>query len=304
MKFYKMHGLGNDFVVIDGFVDPDEVSAKQAQAWCDRRTGIGADGVIIVRPGKDDADGFMDYINADGSLAQMCGNGVRVTAKFLYDHGYIEADARTASIQTRAGVRHVTFEVDSGELSVATVNMGAPIVEPGTIPIAPAAGAKSTAVTNPVFSVDSPWGEVILSAVSMGNPHAVWFIDDLEALDASLFPATGPRQLATMNIGAIGAYLEAHEYFPEKTNVEFVVITDEGLDMRVFERGVGETSACGTGACAVAVAAQLAGHAGRNVAVHLPGGTLDISWDEDDGEVYMTGAAATVFEGNLTKEGQ
>lgn len=293
----KMHGLGNDFVVIDGMSGAPEIDADQVRYLCDRHFGIGGDGVIVVRPAED-ADGFMDYINSDGSLAQMCGNGVRVVAKFLVDNGYVSADAGALVVDTRAGHRRVEFESDAGVLTKATVAMGEPIFEPDRVPVLvdpnPLSEAQGVKFAHDV-RVETPWGEISAVAVSMGNPHAVVFLDD-ESLSDSAF--IGERTLDNLDLDRVGAFLESHEVFPEKANIEFVAVEDNGLHMRVFERGAGETLACGTGACGVLVAAALTGRSDRANDVHLPGGTLSIDW-RDDGVVYMTGPATTVFCGRI-----
>lgn len=285
MDFVKMHGLGNDFVVVDAMTDDVSLTADQVRFLCDRHMGIGTDGVIIVRPGLTaETDGFMDYINADGSLAQMCGNGVRVTAKFLVDGGYVDGQVGEMNIDTRAGVRHISFACENGLLQTATVSMGEPVLNPAEIPV----DADSENI-----EVDTPWGTIGLTCVSMGNPHAICFIDDQ-------FPAEllGSEGLATLDIDRIGAYLESHPIFPEKANIEFVEIRDGKALTRVFERGVGETLACGTGACAVLVAAHRAGHMGRDGIVALPGGELHIAWT-DDNTIDMTGPATTVYHGQI-----
>lgn len=289
-SFTKMHGLGNDFIVIDGMTSPIDLSSDDVSAMCDRHRGIGADGVIIVRPGEE--DGFMDYRNADGSLAQMCGNGVRVTAKFLVDHGYLPPGRDSLRIGTRAGLKEVRFETAGGKLSHATVNMGQPILEPTLIPVhAPVDSDHGGVPYVGALTIPTPWCPATVTCVSMGNPHAVWFVD-LESMPDEL--VRGDR-LDSLDLSAIGPYLESHTVFPEKANIEFVTVEPDGLHMRVYERGVGETLACGTGACAVLVAAYLTGRTGPSSAVHLPGGTLHIDYREDG--VHMTGPASTVFHG-------
>lgn len=282
MDFEKMHGLGNDFIVIDGMEGDPGLDRAQVPALCDRHTGIGADGVIIVRR-SEGADGFMDYINADGTYASMCGNGVRVTAKFLVDHGYVSPTG-SCVIDTRAGQRQITYTTSDGLLAEATVDMGAPILQASQVP-----AVADMSAGYGVVEIETAWGQARLVTVSMGNPHAVWFLDPTLA--------STPADLASLDIAGVGAFLESHEAFPEKANIEFVVPRPDGLHMRVFERGVGETLACGTGACAVQVAAHLAGIATRAGNVHLPGGTLHIDWTGTT--VLMTGPAATVYLGRI-----
>lgn len=295
--FTKMHGLGNDFVVFDGFATDLELDADQVSLLCDRHRGIGADGVIIVRP-SEVADGFMDYINADGSLAHMCGNGVRVVAKFLVDHGYVEPTGEL-TVDTRAGIRQLSYTTDHGRLVLATVDMGEPSFEPGTIPVSTV--AVDTHGAYPRLDVATPAGQAQLIPASMGNPHAVWLIEDLTALPAQFFHGT--PSLESLAVDTLGSFLESHEVFPEKANIEFVIRDENGLRMRVFERGVGETLACGTGACAVLVTASLAGYSPRTNTVTLPGGQLTIEW-ADNNHVYMTGPATTVYTGHITIPGE
>lgn len=302
IEFVKMHGLGNDFVFIEDLGDRLDVSGRQAARLCDRRFGIGADGVIVVKPADDPSCAArMHYLNSDGTLAQMCGNGVRCFAKYLVDRRLVEPLEGRVRVQTLAGPRDVSFEVDeAGLLTRATVDMGAPILDPASVPTAIPANARTAAGEAFVrdASVGSPWGCVRFTCVSMGNPHAVCFIDDFGALPDELFPDAGDKRLGTLDVDRIGAFFESNEQWPEKTNVEFAVAAPDGksIDMRVFERGCGETLACGTGACATLVAGALTGRTGREADVALPGGSLRIRW-EADGHVLMTGAAAESFRG-------
>ena len=274
LEFAKLHGLGNDFVVADDRARAIELTGAQVRRLCDRNFGVGADGVILVRPSDDPAcAAYMHYLNADGTLAQMCGNGVRCFAKYLVDRGLVPAGARELVADTLSGPKPLRFEVDAeGKLVRATVDMGAPTLDPPAVPVRAAANAVSAQGAEYVRDAPlaSPWGTFRFTCVSMGNPHAVCFVDDWDVL--------------------------SDELFPEKTNVEFVAVGPRGLAMRVFERGCGETLACGTGACAVAVAASLTGRAGCENDVELRGGTLHISWD-DDGRVRMTGPATESFNG-------
>ena len=302
LEFVKMHGLGNDFIFVDDFSNDVELTAEQVALLCDRHFGIGADGVILVRPSEDaSCAAYMHYINSDGSLAQMCGNGVRCFAKYLVDRGYVQAIDGSFIADTLAGPKPISFQVDDDELmTLATVDMGKPTLEPKEVPVAAAANAETEDGEAFVkeLVIPSPWGDFAFTCVSMGNPHAVCFLDDLGALDDALFADPCDKKLATLDLDKVGAYFESHELFPEKTNVEFAVVGDYGIAMRVFERGCGETLACGTGACATNVAAALTGRASRENDLMLRGGTLHILWDEN-GHVMMTGPAAQAFEGTV-----
>ena len=274
MQFVKAHGAGNDFVLLEDLDDALQPNAVFVAAVCDRHFGVGADGLIRIVRARD-ADFFMDYYNADGEVAEMCGNGIRCLAKYVADRGLWSGDE--LRVDTRDGVKRITVERDAnGAVVRARVDMGAPILERGQIPM--------TGTGDPLHEQLVVDGAALEAAcVSMGNPHAVVFVDELAAVP---FEALGPA-------------LEINETFPAKTNAEFAqVLNDHEVRMRVWERGVGETMACGTGACAVAVAANLRGYTGRTVAIHVPGGTLDIEWTPD-GHVYMSGPAEESFEGTL-----
>ena len=299
IDFEKYNGLGNDFIFVDGTKEDVELTAQQVSWLCDRHFGIGADGVIVVRK-ADGADGYMHYINSDGTLAQMCGNGVRCFAKYLVDHEMVDIASGQLLAMTLAGPRPIAFELDdAGKMTVATVEMGHPVLEPREVPcLLPGADLGSLGSVAREVAVDSPWGPFLFTTVSMGNPHAVCFVDDWQGMDDALFTDAGNKGLDTLRIGEVGAWYESHEAFPQKTNVEFAEVTSDGVRMRVFERGCGETLACGTGACATAVAAHLTGRTGRSVTVGLKGGELAIAWGED-GVVRMTGPAAFVFSGAI-----
>ena len=302
LNFKKMHGLGNDFVMIDNMDRSIELSADQVRSICDRHFGIGADGVILVEPSNTGDDGFMNYINSDGSFAQMCGNGVRCFAKFLVDSGYIDTDSKSVAASTRAGTKNIVITRDeNGRMVEAVVDMGAPELDPVKVPIRAVANAVADDDTPFVgeLSVPSLWGDFSFTAVSMGNPHAVCFLDDIEAIDDALFADPSNKTLDSLNLNLIGAFYESNEIFPEKTNVEFAVVGDDSISMRVYERGCGETLACGTGACATGVAACLTKRAGRKNEIILKGGMLDIDW-RDDGHVHMTGPAAHSFSGTIS----
>ncbi|MHB1135191.1 MAG: diaminopimelate epimerase [Coriobacteriia bacterium] len=279
LTFSKMNGLGNDFVMID---DRDETidMTPEAVAWfCDRHFGIGGDGLILVRPATTpDADFYMHYFNADGSLAEMCGNGARCFAKYVVDHRFIADDATSLVIETLGGLKPVTFTRDeNGLLLLATVDMGVPAFAPEEIP----ATFDGTQVYD--CPLETPFGTFNLTAVSMGNPHAIIWVDDVD--DAP--------------VHTVGPFIATSDRFPQGTNVEFAqLVNGTTIRMRVWERGVGETLACGTGACAVLVAGTLSCRVGRHATIELPGGDLEIRWHEDD-HVYMTGSAAVSFVGSV-----
>lgn len=302
LEFSKLHGLGNDFVVVDDRARTIELTEAQVQYLCDRHVGVGADGVILVRPSDNPAcAAYMHYINADGTLAQMCGNGVRCFAKFLVDRGLVPLDARKLVADTLSGPKSISFEIDgTGKLMCATVDMGVPRFDPMAVPVRAATNAMSVQGAKYVRDVPlaSPWGTFRFTCVSMGNPHAVCFVDDWNALVDELFVNPCNKCLATLDVNRIGAFFEAHELFPEKTNVEFATVESRGLAMRVYERGCGETLACGTGACAVQVAALLTERAGCENDVVLRGGILHVAWG-DDGHIRMTGPAKESFKGKV-----
>ncbi|MCI8469060.1 MAG: diaminopimelate epimerase [Eggerthellaceae bacterium] len=307
LEFAKLDGLGNDFVFIDDRARELELTDDEVRWLCDRHVGIGADGVILVRPPvSEGAAGYMHYINSDGTLAQMCGNGVRCFAKYLVDRGIAPAGPEGGSLiaDTLAGPRAIDFSVDGeGRMTAATVDMGAPVLDPALIPVDATATATAPFGAGYVrdLALDSPWGPFTFTCVSMGNPHAVCFLDDLGALPDALFPTGAPRELSALDVDAVGSWFEAHPAFPEKVNVEFAQVGEDGIAMRVYERGCGETLACGTGACATAVAACLTGRTGCESDVVLRGGVLRIRWD-DDGHVRMTGPATQSFTGTVSLE--
>lgn len=283
--FAKLNGLGNDFVMIEDLNDKITLTPDQIAAVCDRHFGVGADGVIIVKPSpRPECVAYMDYYNSDGTKAQMCGNGVRCFAKFLVDRNIIDSQAGSFIADTLAGPKPISFTLDdNGKLACATVDMGAPILEPLEVPTT-------------FGGTETPFGRVACDAefyldgrmlrftcVSMGNPHAVTFVDK--------------RDLELVN--SLGPLIETCEAFPEGTNVEFAWVDGDTIHMRVWERGCGETLACGTGACATAVAAHICGHTPRKVTLELIGGTLQIEWRESDGHVMMTGPAAESFTGSF-----
>ena len=278
MKFTKMHGIGNDYVYMDCTKEEPENPEELARLVSDRHKGIGADGLILIKA-CEEADFEMAMYNADGSYGKMCGNGIRCVAKYVYDNGL--TDKKELDILSGGALKHLKLTVKDGKVEKVRVNMGEPILEPGRIPVIGEGGAL---VGEPIV-VDNQVYE--MTCVSMGNPHAVIFLDDVDHL----------------KIEEIGPSFENHERFPDRVNTEFVSRIDrKHLKMRVWERGSGETMACGTGACAVAVAAVLNGLAERDVIVHLLGGALEISWNEEDNCVYMTGPAATAYTGEFDPE--
>jgi len=277
LHFSKMNGIGNDFVFIEDLDGTLDISPDAVAWFCDRHFGIGADGLILVRRATtDDADYYMHYMNADGSLAEMCGNGARCFAKYVVDRGLVSADADSLVIETLGGLKPVTFtRTEDGTLDSATIDMGMPVFAPELIP----ATFPGTQVYE--CPMDTPWGEFHITALSMGNPHVVIWVESVDMAP----------------VETVGPYLERHESFPKGTNVEFAqLIDDSTIRLRVWERGVGETLACGTGACAASVAGTLSCRIGRESTVELPGGDLGVRWHEDD-HVYMTGSAAFSFNG-------
>ena len=283
MKFTKMHGIGNDYVYVNCLEEelPMEPS-RLAELVSDRHFGIGSDGLILIKP-SETADFAMDIYNADGSRAMMCGNGIRCVAKYVYDHGL--TDMNTVRIETLSGIKEIGLTVKNGKVVQATVDMGIPALLTGgeERPLTPEALAN--------LAASSIWEEITVLGqpmkmipVSMGNPHAIFFLDEIAGLD----------------INRWGPAVETNPRFPDRTNVEFVQAVDKTqVRMRVWERGSGETMACGTGACAVAVASMLAGRTGSTVNVKLQGGTLDIRYRDDNGHVEMSGPATEVFTGNF-----
>lgn len=277
MKFTKMQGIGNDYVYVDCFQETVNNPSAVAKFVSDRHFGIGSDGLILVKP-SDVADCEMDMYNLDGSQGAMCGNGIRCVAKFAYDKGIVSK--KNISVATKSGIKYLDLTVKNGKVSSVKVNMGSPILNAKTIPVV----SPREQVINEPLDVN---GETYhITAVSMGNPHAIVYMDDVDGLD----------------IARIGPLFENHINFPDRINTEFVKVIDRHtLQMRVWERGSGETLACGTGACAVAVASTLNGLVDEDVpiTVKLLGGDLEILWNRQENLVYMTGPATTVFEGEI-----
>lgn len=273
MKFTKMQGLGNDYVYLDCTKEVPGDLPGLARAMSDRHFGVGSDGLICIRA-SDRADFRMSMFNADGSEGEMCGNGIRCVGKFVYDSGL--TDRTTLTVDTLAGVKTLELHAEDGAVGAVTVDMGEPILD---LPSIPVTGSGERFVERQIMVLGRPWP---VTCLSMGNPHAVLFVEDLDRID----------------VRSMGLAVERHSIFPHRTNTEFVqVLGPAALRMRVWERGSGETLACGTGACAALAAGHLTGRTGREAVVRLLGGELKIRWDEDDGHIYMTGPAVTVFTG-------
>ena len=276
MKFTKMHGLGNDYVYVNCFEEKIDNPSEVAKFVSDRHTGIGSDGLIMINPSKV-ADFEMEMYNADGSRGEMCGNGIRCVGKYVYDYGL--TDKTSISVETLGGIKYLDLTVENGKVSLVRVDMGKPILKPELIPIVMEDANAETAIDTPIV-VDG--NEYRMTGVSMGNPHTIVYWDGIDE----------------MEIEKIGPKFENHERFPNRINTEFVEVLDRHTaKMRVWERGSGETQACGTGACAVAVACILNGLTEEKVTVKLLGGDLQIEWDREADKVYMTGPATTVFDG-------
>lgn len=274
VKFTKMHGIGNDYVYVNCFEEEVKNPAKVSKYVSDRHFGIGSDGLILIKPSIV-ADFKMDMYNADGSQGEMCGNGIRCVAKYVYDYGLTNKE--NISVETLAGIKHLELTVENGKVALVKVNMGSPELVPEKIPVV-AEGERAIDVPLEVKGKSYQ-----MNGVSMGNPHCVIFMEE---------------DVRNLDLEAIGPDFENHERFPKRINTEFVnVLDNQTLRMRVWERGSGETLACGTGACATAVAAVLNGLVQKEVTVKLLGGDLKIQWDGGESPVYMTGPATTVFDG-------
>ncbi len=272
MRFTKLHGCGNDYVYVDCITNPmPHDPAGLSRRISDRHFGVGSDGLILICP-SERADARMRMFNADGSEAEMCGNGVRCVAKYLHDHGLVRKPRLT--VETGRGVLTLDLDVSDGRVGQVTVDMGEPILEATRIP--------TTLPGNPPkdAALELPGRTLRVTCVSMGNPHCITYVDEI----------TDDWVLR------VGPQVERHPAFPRRTNAEFVRVNRPGdVTVRVWERGSGETLACGTGACAVAVAGVLTGHTARQIVAHLPGGDLQLHWSEKDNHVYMTGPAVEVF---------
>lgn len=274
MKFTKMQGIGNDYVYVNCLQETIENPSELAKKISDRHYGVGSDGLIMINP-SDKADFEMEMYNADCSRGEMCGNGIRCVAKYVYDYGL--TDKTSISVETLAGIKYLDLTVEDGKVVLVKVDMGKPMLRPEEVPVV---SEKEEVIDEPI-TVDGQ--EYRMTCVSMGNPHAVVFIDQ----DVKEFP-----------LETVGVKFENHERFPKRVNTEFVNVLDRHTaQMRVWERGSGETLACGTGACAVAVACALNGLTEDEVTVKLLGGDLQIKWDREKNTVYMTGPAEVVFDG-------
>lgn len=284
MKFTKMHGCGNDYVYVDCTKEVIPNISETAIRVSDRHFGIGSDGLILIKA-SDVADFEMDMYNADGSRGKMCGNGIRCVAKYVYDHGL--TDKTTITVNTLSGIKTLKLTVEDGKVSKVRVDMGEPELIPAQVPVKAsvlglADDRREAIVAEPLEIKGRSYD---ITCVSMGNPHCITFIGE----DVRDFP-----------LEAVGPVFEKHELFPERVNTEFInVIDKDHLRMRVWERGSGETLACGTGACAVAVASYLNGFTGRSVDIELLGGHLEVVYDEKTNHVFMTGPATEAFSGEI-----
>lgn len=275
MKFTKLHGCGNDYVYVNLFEETIEDPAELSIKISDRHFGIGSDGLITIGP-SDVADFRMRIYNADGSEAEMCGNGIRCVAKYVYDHKL--TDKTEISVESGAGIKYLTLFVEDGKVAQVRVDMGEPILEPAQIPVV---SEKERVIDEPIEVDGKEWR---MTCISMGNPHAVVFVDDV----------------ANFELEKYGPSFENHELFPKRTNTEFVqVVSPTEAIMRVWERGSAETWACGTGTCATVMACILNGLTENKVLVHLRGGDLTIEYDEKTNHVFMTGPATEVFQGEI-----
>lgn len=268
-----MQGAGNDYIYLNGFEPLPADLGELARQMSDRHFGVGSDGLVIIMP-SESCDFRMRMFNSDGSEAEMCGNASRCVGKYVYDKGM--TTKKELTLETLAGVKHLTLHIQDNKVEQVTVDMGEPILSAPDIPVNL---SESPVVSQPL---EIEGNRFAITCVSMGNPHAVIFLDDMDRYD----------------LHHIGSQIEHHELFPRRTNVEFVEVqSPQHLRMRVWERGAGETLACGTGACATLVAAVLNGKSDRRAKLHLLGGDLSIEWNEQNNRIYMTGGAVTVFEG-------
>lgn len=279
MKFTKMHGAGNDYVYINGFTE--KIESKKKPEWVrkisDRHFGIGSDGAIFINP-SEIADFEMEMYNADGTRSEMCGNGIRCVGKFVYDKGLTKEKKFT--VVSAGQIKYLELTVENNKAVEIKVNMGEPVLRAKEVPVI----SENDQVIAESIYIPETKQTFDMTCVSMGNPHAVVFMDDVEKLE----------------IEKIGPYFENHERFPNRTNTEFVKILDrQNVQMRVWERGTGETLACGTGCCATAVACILNGYTENEVTVHVLGGKIKVLWDGESNLIYMTGPAQTVFEGEI-----
>ena len=275
MKFTKMEGLGNDYIYVNCFQEKVEQPQKLAIQYSDRHFGIGSDGLILIMP-SEVADFRMDMYNSDGSQAEMCGNGIRCVGKYVYDYGLTQKTQIT--VETLAGIKTLNLHVEQGKVKLVTVDMGNPILQSSLIPVV---SEKPEVVNEPITVAGTAYH---VTCVSMGNPHAVVFVDNVKELP----------------LETIGPEFEHHAWFPRRINTEFVeVLNPHEVNMRVWERGAGETLACGTGACASAVACILNHKTENEITLHLVGGDLKVQWDRDTNRIFMTGPATVVFDGEI-----
>ncbi|MBQ8983825.1 MAG: diaminopimelate epimerase [Lachnospiraceae bacterium] len=294
MRFTKMEGIGNDYIYVNCFQETVADPAEFAVKYSDRHFGIGSDGLILICP-SEIADFKMNMYNADGSQAEMCGNGIRCVGKYVYDYGL--TDRTEISVETLAGIKYLTLHTVDGKVKEVTVDMGEPIFTPTEIPVDL---SKLSAESRMTVQEQSTYGEAVsrvvdvpiiaagqeyrMTCISMGNPHAVVFVDNVKE-----FP-----------LEQVGPLFEQHPVFPRRVNTEFIeVLSDTEVNMRVWERGSGETLACGTGACASAVACVLNHKTKDEIVLHLLGGDLKVKWDQDKNRVYMTGPARVVYDGEI-----
>jgi diaminopimelate epimerase len=277
MKFTKMHGCGNDYIYINGFEETIDYPKDLAVKMADRHFGIGGDGIVLILP-SDESDFRMRMFNADGSEAEMCGNAIRCVGKYVYEHKMTKKEI--INIETMAGIKILDMAIEDGLVTTVRVDMGEPILLAKAIPVLPE--VVNTELKAPRLEINVEDERFVFTCVSMGNPHTITFVDEIT-----------DRQIHTY-----GPEIEVNNNFPEKTNVEFAqIINRQTIDMRVWERGTGETLACGTGACATMVAAVVNGKVGREAIIRLLGGELYIEWDEKTNHVFMTGPAEMVFTG-------
>lgn len=275
MKFTKMEGLGNDYIYVNCFQEKVEQPQKLAIQYSDRHFGIGSDGLILIMA-SEVADFRMDMYNSDGSQAEMCGNGIRCVGKYVYDYGLTQKTQIT--VETLAGIKTLNLHVERGKVKLVTVDMGSPILQSSLIPVV---SEKPEVVNEPITVAGTVYQ---VTCVSMGNPHAVVFVDNVKELP----------------LETIGPKFEHHAWFPRRINTEFVeVLNPHEVNMRVWERGAGETLACGTGACASAVACILNHMTENEITLHLVGGDLRVQWDRDKNRIFMTGPATVVFDGEI-----
>lgn len=282
MKFTKMHGCGNDYIYVNCFEETILDFNETARRVSDRHFGIGSDGLIAICP-SDVADCKMRMFNSDGSEGKMCGNAIRCVAKYVYDNKLV--DKTTITVDTLSGIKTLVLHVEDDKVKRVVVDMGEPALNPDVIPMAIPEHADHTAINVPIqIEVEGQTYDYEITGVSMGNPHGVVFVDDVHAL----------------NLEKIGPKFEHHPYFPDRVNTEFVHVIDRSnIDMRVWERGSGETLACGTGSCASVVACIVNGYTDDKVTVHLLGGNLEIEYDRTYNHVFMTGPATTICTGEI-----